>query len=1804
MTRDDRSKDVVLEQNVESLLHGAYDPPRIDDGARARIREALVARATAPSPARRPRRAIVIGAAFAAAAAGGALAIHALRGGASLGGVIRDGQKVALADGSTAILDQGATLEPLGDRRVRVSGRALLDVVPGKGRFVVETDNGTLEVLGTRFVVDATAAETDAAVIRGSVRLATAGGDTTLHAGELGTAVRGRAPTRGPAPRLSHLASWAALERRREEGATGGPVRNGTLIARTTGVPMHAPWFSPDEYPLPLTSLTVDAVVDNQVARVAIDQTFHNEQPQDLEAVYRFALPADAALWRLAMYVDGTLEESAVVERMQARRVYEDLVYKRVDPALLEWTGAGKVELRVYPVPALQDKRIILGYTQPLPRLYDDWKLEVPLPTLDLNVDTVHMRVRVKGCAACEIHSPSHPVTVTADGADALVTYDRKGEKTGDSLVLDVRDPSKAPRAVTKIADGFQYLMVRAQPPLAQAAGDAGHRARTWVILDDVSASRGPLERKAQADVIDKLLTELDEDDRVAVMAFDVGVREEGPPAPVRAVDRRKVRAFLDRERGGVGATDLGNAFTHALRLVQGDARDNVIVYLGDGEVTDGERTLGTLRDQLKGRATFVGVGIGDGADLPTLGALADATGGMSYTIDPADDLGWRAFDLVAALYTARATGLTADVVDRDGRSIAGALAYLRAGQLGDGEELEVVARLPEAAQAAQVIVRGTLGDRAWSQAIDLASAQHPAGDPGYLPRLWAQRRIAKLLLDKFDPVAACSGEPCPSTDELREAHREELRKEIVALGKQYFLLSRHTSLLVLEDDAMYAQYGVPRTRTDQWMPYVVPARIPVPPKAVVPTTIGGAEEAVLVRTPQPVFYQMPDRYAYMDAWNGPVGGMGGGGWRGEWGGEWSGVALATPARADWTVRTRRAGVLGAVDRDAGGTGDLFWQAQAEPNKDTITTLVPDVPAGSQPVSATAQAKSAPVTGADEGSIDGRIMTTGELLGDAPAMGPGVGGFGTIVHGAYGGRVSEHARWNDGLGEGYGLGKSGGLRYRGYGGAPSPIAMYAPNDPRLDDLTEQVPAFFPGAFDAIAADLRATAGHAKGSVDDAARRLIEAARAHVAPGVYRWGSGPAITVDAGGRLGWRTTTDTGLEEWSAYDGQTWRRAYPELGLELVRPVGDDEPALFGAALPVLLATPEHLARWYDVRAQGRSITLTPPGATRPAITIDTDVDGRVVAITAGTDRVTITWGADGPTAAQVGARSFAVSFQPALVADASAVGRPDRSDELVAIDLPMHTPAYWRNRLATLTAGSDEWRHAERQLLAASASLGDYNTLWSEYVQLRDHGGVATGDVALASRGLAIATTDEQQQAALAAVPAGARRIADYLAASRRYGKAPKVGVFGAHAGADLVGTMSLYREALARIAAGKIDEAVDALAALGDRAPELRLVATSYLSNLWSYRSAKVVRAWDAVAVGRWRNLARYEAARALYSRGDYEGAAQRFAALFADVELTADPPPYDGIAMYAFQSSARGPAGWQLAYAAWKNKVLGAGDLEHVMALAQAAAQAQPGDLDRVLGRAADLAAGDGDAIADVASLAMMYGQADRAAALVDGARKASPSPALDRLASTIAERQGRPAEAAQLLAHALAAEADAPRPLTQVRADYAHLIALDGRVASLAAKGVDRDRAIAKLEDDAATWRELDPDDDPREQAVADQLLAAGQDDEAMRVLSTMIERHPMEGTGWGAMAETLEREGRLDAARDAWHHAVVIDQTNPSWRVRDAQVLFALGRDGEAIAELKDVTNRKWHERWGMVVSQAQQLLARTTQPHAP
>ena len=1801
-------QDGVLERNVTTLLETGGEPPRISDAARARIRTHLLEKHGTTARRRSPLFAVGLG--LAATAAAAAIVTRVVGGGSGGGGgapAVTEGGK--LADGTSWLTEPGARVDVLAARRVRVTGAALLDVAPG-APFVVETAAGTIEVLGTRFLVQASAERTTAAVVRGSVKLASPGGQVLLHAGEQGVAEPGHPPTRGPAPRLSHLVSWAEKARAKDETAVV-PLRNGTLFAREPnrpGVP---------ESPLPIQKLVVDVVVENQVARVALDQTFHNPAPQVMEGMYRFAIPPDASLQRLAMYVNGTLTESAVVERMAARRIYEDVVYRRMDPALLEWSGTGRLALRVYPLPAHEDKRLLLAYTQSLPRLYDDWSLEIPLPEVDLPVGELSFAVRVKSCANCELTSTSHPITVRREGEDAVVSYTKQAATLGDSLVLRVRDPRKT-AAVAEHAEGDErYVLLRARPELSKTA--QAYRPRTWVILDDVSASRGPMELRAQADLIDGFLRELDEDDRVAVIAFDVAARQKLGLTRVRDVDRPAVRRAL-KDEGGVGATSFGTALDAATKLVAGvPPEDARIVYLGDGVITSGARNLDALRAQLAGRAQFIGVGVGDGPDTQTLEALAAATGGYAALIDLADDVRWRAFDLVAALHTPRVTGLAARLVDASG-ALVPAAAYVRSPQLADGEELELVAKLAGGGTPVAVELTGTLGGAPWRQRIELAdgAARRPGG---YLPRLWAHRHIAARLLAKHEPVepppcaapdqdpqdpragvrgrrgpvpAAAPAPTCITEAEARARRDEEIRKEIVALGKRYFLLSRHTSLLVLEDDAMYKRYGVTKGAGDTWAPYAVLAKIPVVKTAAVTDV---ADDAELVRTPLPVFADYGYRGMRESGGWGDLGNLGGE--------DEFGIDLPrVQSEARFAARTRGSlGLLGGKGDFSSGFDSIAGGSGTGTGYGTIGTgRFGTIGHGS---GGGGRAAAGPAPSMDRLVRDPELEENdAEDKAAAPAQ-PVSGSFAEAAKAeAPRRRVVTTAELTNGIGHGSGRGFGAVTKASKVGARMErivPTRLTDPSDPSFADLTAFVPALFSDGFDAWRAALAASErGKAPHPIDDAAKALLERARRAVLAGVYRWGE-RELAVDGARRIGWRRTTGADLAETASFDGAALTRRYAELGLDVVRAASDDDVALALAYLPLWIAEPAHYARYFAVRAAGPrrvAFALPPkPGAQKEeiALVFDFDAEDRLVSITsgAGAELVRVTWTGAGPSAARVDGEAVAVGFTGQAIADAPAWAHGAAAPG-IAVELPGRLPAYWAKKLEPLTAGTAEWRHAQRQRMVALAAIGDRAGLFLAYEALRKQGGVLRGDLVLAGSGIVTGTRDEQVTAALAPHRAASPELARYLEAGRAYAsrrspEAPKPGQV-----AGLVGALWSLREVAAHAQAGALGKAADRLVAMGGGAFDLRLIGAGLIGMRYGERPDDIARAWDAVAQGDYKNIARAQAAQVLANHGRYDAAAERVAALVAELDLRAAPPAL-GQLQYSFSSSRRGNAGWQLVLAQWRDKVIAGDSYEHVMAMLPFA-QRQAGDLQAILTRAVQLAGDDRDRLTDLALRAISLGQAPLAQQIIDPLLKQRPTRELWQLAARLAQAQGRTADALAHLEAAQDAGADEAVGLSTVRAEIGAIIALARQLALQSSAGSPAQRqAIGRVLQWGSRWRAIDPGNAGIDQTLGEIMLAVGDRAEAWRQLSSVIERDPMSGDGYQTVAGIFEQQGRVAEALEYWQQAVVIDQTNPAPRLRKAQALIALGRTEEGDRLLAEIAGKRWHERHEWTVAQARSLL---------
>ncbi|MBL8743411.1 MAG: FecR domain-containing protein, partial [Myxococcales bacterium] len=594
-------------------------------------------------------------------------------------------------------------------------GQAVFDVITSGvegASFDVQTVAGRAVASGSRFLVKTSAESAEVAVARGVVQVtARRGASAELHAGEE-SELSGEAPPQAkPAPRVSYLFDFA---RKSEADALPGvPESKSTLVGRDPR------WQK--EAPLDLRDFAVDVHVEGGFARTTIDQTFFNPKPRQLEGVYSFPMPKGAAISRLAMYVDGTLMESAIVDRSRGRDIYEGIVEQRRDPALLEWMTGNTFRMRIFPIPGRTEKRIFMSYTQPLEHLYGSDRLVVPIPPIDQLADHAKFSVRVVDGGRYEIGSPSHPVEITDKGADRLVTLEQKDVRLGQDLVITMREKDRADGAggddEARVFDegDTRYLLARSSPELRKLApAERTRRGRRIAVLFDVSASRSEQALAAQARFVDGLIDAFDETDEVTFLTVGHEVSlMPGGLVPARRVRREEVARFLSGKAEGLGDTRLDLGLSAASGALGEGEQERQVIYVGDG-IFVGQGLTPSKTSQaeqlvsaLGGRTRFIGVGIGDTVDRGTLDAVANATHGLSIEVGESEDLGHRAFDLVATTYTPCLSGLSADLLDANGRPISGASVALRSTRVCDGERIEVVTRAGREIPAAKVRVHG-----------------------------------------------------------------------------------------------------------------------------------------------------------------------------------------------------------------------------------------------------------------------------------------------------------------------------------------------------------------------------------------------------------------------------------------------------------------------------------------------------------------------------------------------------------------------------------------------------------------------------------------------------------------------------------------------------------------------------------------------------------------------------------------------------------------------------------------------------------------------------------------------------------------------------------------------------------------------------------------------------------------------------------------------------------------------------------------------------------------------------------------
>jgi Ca-activated chloride channel homolog len=582
--------------------------------------------------------------------------------------------------------------------------------------------------------------------------------------------------------------------------------------------PHHPPHYPPPHYPVPpphfwmprpihrftpleIRSVKATAKIKNQVAETKIEQEFYNPNPRQLEGTFILPLPRGARLDKFRMEVNGKMTDAELLTADKAKGIYEEIVRKAKDPALLEYVGRDLLKVRIFPIEPNSTKKIEVSYAQVLKGDNGLFEYKLPLNTTkycSAPMKNFSLKLELETATSLKtIYSPTHTVEVRRHGEkNATIGFEQSELATDKDLALFYsaeKNELGMSFLTYRKGDEDGYFMLLATPGFETGKNKVIAKDVVFVLDTSGSMSGKKLEQAKKALIF--CINNLNDEDQFEIIRFSTETEALfGKITPVSKSSREKAENFVNDLRT-IGGTAINDALRTALETAdEKTGRPNLIVFLTDGLPTVGDTSvegiLKTVKTKSKKLTRIFAFGVGTNVNTQLLDRIAEETSAVSQYVLPDEDIEVK----VSSFFSKINDPVLADLSIEYGNIKTSKIHPGKLPDLFKGQELIVLGRYKENGKAT-VKLRGKVGDEAKEFTYTVEFPKEDT-DREFVPRLWATRRVGHLL------------------EQIRDnGENNEVKDEVTQLAKEYGIVTPYTSYLVTEDQPVLARGLQPSTR-------------------------------------------------------------------------------------------------------------------------------------------------------------------------------------------------------------------------------------------------------------------------------------------------------------------------------------------------------------------------------------------------------------------------------------------------------------------------------------------------------------------------------------------------------------------------------------------------------------------------------------------------------------------------------------------------------------------------------------------------------------------------------------------------------------------------------------------------------------------------------------------------------------------------------------------------------------------------------------------------------------------------------
>jgi len=385
---------------------------------------------------------------------------------------------------------------------------------------------------------------------------------------------------------------------------TPRPFAPNVIVPQRCGI-AYMPIPKIHHQPVKITQIEAAVEIRDQIATTILEISLYNPNPTRTEAELLVPVPAHAVVRGLTFQGSGKEPTAEIITSEEARRIYNSLVSKMRDPALLEFAGYNLIRSSVFPVEPRGKQKVRLTYDQVLTAHGD--RVDYLLPrteSLDYNVPW-KISLRVKSTKPIStIYSPSHHIQIKHKSPNerSVIVPDASNEPGPFHLSYLIQNDDVTASIFTypdpKIGGGY-FLLLAGLPSEIPDLNKKSIKREVTIVIDRSGSMNGEkIEQARQAAL--QILAGLDDGEAFNIIIYQNTVEMfSKEPLIKNPANEKAARKFIKGIKA-LGGTNIHDALVEALRQKPAKGMLPIVLFLTDGLPTVGQTSEIAIRSLVK----------------------------------------------------------------------------------------------------------------------------------------------------------------------------------------------------------------------------------------------------------------------------------------------------------------------------------------------------------------------------------------------------------------------------------------------------------------------------------------------------------------------------------------------------------------------------------------------------------------------------------------------------------------------------------------------------------------------------------------------------------------------------------------------------------------------------------------------------------------------------------------------------------------------------------------------------------------------------------------------------------------------------------------------------------------------------------------------------------------------------------------------------------------------------------------------------------------------------------------------------